>query len=103
MVDGDGEVVAAQYKVACLVEGVRYGKCFPFDGGVAGLRWVGESAANQGDSPSLSAAEQVRGGALAVLLEKPVPYAVFGPVCGEAGWFGLVIDGDPVLDLRNDG
>ena len=96
MVDGDGEVMAAQYKVACLVEGVRYGKCFPFDGGVAGLRWVGESAANQGDSPSLFATEQVREGALAVLLE-------IGPVCGEAGWFGLVIDGDPVLDLRNDG
>jgi len=27
MVNDDGEVMTAQYKVACLVESIRYGKC----------------------------------------------------------------------------
>lgn len=76
MIDGDGEVVTAQDKVACLVKGVHYSKCFPFDRGVAGLRWVGESAADQ-QRVIRHPSEQVRGGALAVLLEEPVTYAVF--------------------------
>ena len=62
-----------------------------------------ESASNKGDLPSLCAAEEVVGGAGAVLLEQPVTDAMFRPIGGQACGFGFVEDFNPIVDLINDG
>ena len=62
-----------------------------------------ESASHQGDLPALFAAEEVVGGAGAVLLEQPVTNAMFRPVRGQARRFGFVKDFDSVVDFIDAG
>ena len=62
-----------------------------------------ESAAHWGYSPSMLAAKWVIRRAGTGLLEQSVTDAMFQPVSGHAGGFGLVKDFDFDLDFISDG
>ena len=86
------EIAAPEDEVASLVQGVSNSKSLPFHGGISGLSCVCEARAHQGDTPTLLAAEQLTGWALAVFLKQPEPDPVLAPVGGQAGWAVLVED-----------
>ena len=77
MIHCDGQVLASQDEVSCFVQCICYCQRFTFDWCVSGFSGVCESAAHQGDLPTLFAAEEVVGGAGAVFLEQPVTDAMF--------------------------
>ena len=64
---------------------------------------MSETAPNEGYRPTCVTAEGLVRWALAVFLEEPVPYTIFRPVGGQAGWFGFVEDVDIHFDFTDDG
>ena len=69
VIHSNSEVFAAKDEVSCLVQGIGNGQSFTLNWAIPELRRVRESAAYQGDLPSLFAAEEVIGGTGAVLLK----------------------------------